>query len=49
MKKTGIFFDFDGTLFYGTTDINFQVLNLTLGGYGAPPHHPGGGQLHRGR
>jgi phosphoglycolate phosphatase-like HAD superfamily hydrolase len=37
MKKTGIFFDFDGTLFYGTTDINFQVINLTLADMGRPP------------
>ena len=30
-------FDFDGTLFYGTTDINFQVINLTLADMGRPP------------
>ena len=37
MEKTGIFFDFDGTLFYGTTDINFHVINLTLADMGRPP------------
>ena len=37
MNKTGIFFDFDGTLYDGTTDINFQVINLTLADMGRPP------------
>ena len=37
MSKTGIFFDFDGTLFYGTTDINYHTINLALKDMGRPP------------
>ena len=37
MKKTGIFFDFDGTLFYGTTDINYYSINLALQDMNRPP------------
>lgn len=37
MENIGIFFDFDGTLFYGTTDINYQVINMTLKEMGFPP------------
>lgn len=37
MSKTGIFFDFDGTLFYGTTDINYYAINMALEDMGRPP------------
>ena len=37
MTKTGIFFDFDGTLFYGTTDINYYSINLALQDMNRPP------------
>lgn len=37
MSKTGIFFDFDGTLFYGTTDINYHAINMALQDMGRPP------------
>lgn len=37
MKKTAVFFDFDGTLFYGTTDINYHAMNLALADMGRPP------------
>lgn len=37
MKKTAVLFDFDGTLFYGTTDINFYAMNLALADMGLPP------------
>lgn len=35
--KTGVFFDFDGTLFYGTTDINYYAMNLALADMGRAP------------
>ena len=37
MSKTGIFFDFDGTLFYGTTDINYYAINMALEDMGRSP------------
>ena len=37
MKKTAVLFDFDGTLFYGTTDINYYAMNLALADMGRPP------------
>ena len=37
MKKTAVLFDFDGTLFYGTTDINYYAMNMALAEMGRPP------------
>lgn len=37
MTNTAILFDFDGTLFYGTTDINYHAINLALHDMGLPP------------
>ena len=36
MMNSAVLFDFDGTLFYGTTDINFYVINLALADMGLP-------------
>ena len=36
MGKTAVLFDFDGTLFYGTTDINFYAMNMALADMGRP-------------
>lgn len=35
--KTAVLFDFDGTLFYGTTDVNFYAMNLALADMGRAP------------
>jgi len=37
MGKTAVLFDFDGTLFYGTTDINFYAMNMALSDMGRQP------------
>ena len=37
MNPIAILFDFDGTLFYGTTDINYHSINLALQDMGRPP------------
>ena len=37
MKKTAVLFDFDGTLFYGTTYINYYAMNMALAEMGRPP------------
>lgn len=37
MKDLAVLFDFDGTLFYGTTDINFEAINLSLRDMGREP------------
>lgn len=37
MESFAIFFDFDGTLFYGTTDINYHAINLALQDMGRTP------------
>ena len=37
MVKTCVLFDFDGTLFYGTTDINYYAINMALEDMGRPP------------
>ena len=36
MVKTCVLFDFDGTLFYGTTDINYYAINMALEDMGRP-------------
>lgn len=36
MSKTAILFDFDGTLFFGTTEINYYAINMALGDMGRP-------------
>lgn len=35
--KTAVLFDFDGTLFYGTTDINYYSMNMALEDMGRAP------------
>lgn len=35
--KPAVLFDFDGTLFYGTTDINYYAMNLALREMGRAP------------
>ena len=37
MSKTAVLFDFDGTLFFGTTEINYYAINMALGDMGRPP------------
>ena len=37
MTNTAVLFDFDGTLFFGTTDINYHTFNLALAEMGRPP------------
>ena len=37
MGTTAVLFDFDGTLFYGTTDINFYAMNMALADMGREP------------
>ncbi|MEA4893827.1 MAG: HAD family hydrolase [Oscillospiraceae bacterium] len=35
--KTAVLFDFDGTLFYGTTDLNYYSINMSLKDMRLPP------------
>lgn len=37
MPNTVILFDFDGTLFYGTAEINYYAINLALADLSLPP------------
>ena len=37
MKDIAVLFDFDGTLFYGTTDINHHALNMAIRDMGLEP------------
>lgn len=37
MGKIAVLFDFDGTLFYGTTDINYYAMNMALADMGRDP------------
>ena len=37
MNQTAVLFDFDGTLFYGTADINYHAINMALADMGRPP------------
>ena len=37
MKKTAVLFDFDGTLFFGTTEINYYAINMALADMGRAP------------
>lgn len=37
MRDIAVLFDFDGTLFYGTTDINYYAMNMALADMGRAP------------